>query len=282
MNFHKIKSHAKINLSLNVLGKLKSKMHKIESLVSFLNLSDEILIKKINNRNHKVKFVGKFSRKIPENNTITNLLYLLDDKKRLKNQKYLIKVKKNIPQKSGLGGGSMNAASVLKYFLKKQKIKLNTKDILQIISKIGSDVILGMNQKNSIIYRNRKLKIIKKNLNLFTLLVKPSYGCSTKDIYKGIKKFSSSNLKNIKKSNLNTKFIIKLNNDLEKPAFKKYPNLKKLKIFMEKIENILFVRMTGSGSTIIGYFNSKKAAVNAAKLLMKNYKNYWCNLSKTI
>ena len=282
MNFHKIKSHAKINLSLNVLGKLKSKMHKIESLVSFLNLSDEILIKKINNRNHKVKFVGKFSRKIPENNTITNLLYLLDDKKKLKNQKYLIKVKKNIPQKSGLGGGSMNAASVLKYFLKKQKIKLNTKDILQIISKIGSDVILGMNQKNSIIYRNRKLKIIKKNLNLFTLLVKPSYGCSTKDIYKGIKKFSSSNLKNIKKSNLNTKFIIKLNNDLEKPAFKKYPNLKKLKIFMEKIENILFVRMTGSGSTIIGYFNSKKAAVNAAKLLMKNYKNYWCNLSKTI
>ena len=282
MNFHKIKSHAKINLSLNVLGKLKSKMHKIESLVSFLNLSDEILIKKINNRNHKVKFVGKFSRKIPENNTITNLLYLLDDKKRLKNQKYLIKVKKNIPQKSGLGGGSMNAASVLKYFLKKQKIKLNTKDILQIISKIGSDVILGMNQKNSIIYRNRKLKIIKKNLNLFTLLVKPSYGCSTKDIYKGIKKFSSSNLKNIKKSNLNTKFIIKLNNDLEKSAFKKYPNLKKLKIFMEKIENILFVRMTGSGSTIIGYFNSKKAAVNAAKLLMKNYKNYWCNLSKTI
>tara|TARA_Y100000590_G_scaffold4937_2_gene6743 strand:- start:1794 stop:2642 length:849 start_codon:yes stop_codon:yes gene_type:complete len=282
MNFHKIKSHAKINLSLNVLGKLKSKMHKIESLVSFLNLSDEILIKKINNRNHKVKFVGKFSRKIPENNTITNLLYLLDDKKKLKNQKYLIKVKKNIPQKSGLGGGSMNAASVLKYFLKKQKIKLNTKDILQIISKIGSDVILGMNQKNSIIYRNRKLKIIKKNLNLFTLLVKPSYGCSTKDIYKGIKKFSSSNLKNIKKSNLNTKFIIKLNNDLEKSAFKKYPNLKKLKIFMEKIENILFVRMTGSGSTIIGYFNSKKAAVNAAKLLMKNYKNYWCNLSKTI
>ena len=282
MNFHKIKSHAKINLSLNVLGKLKSKMHKIESLVSFLNLSDEILIKKINNRNHKVKFVGKFSRKIPENNTITNLLYLLDDKKKLKNQKYLIKVKKNIPQKSGLGGGSMNAASVLKYFLKKQKIKLNTKDILQIISKIGSDVILGMNQKNSIIYRNRKLKIIKKNLNLFTLLVKPSYGCSTKDIYKGIKKFSSSNLKNIKKSNLNTKFIIKLNNDLEKSAFKKYPNLKKLKIFMEKIENILFVRMTGSGSTIIGYFNSKKAAVNATKLLMKNYKNYWCNLSKTI
>ena len=128
MNFHKIKSHAKINLSLNVLGKLKSKMHKIESLVSFLNLSDEILIKKINNRNHKVKFVGKFSRKIPENNTITNLLYLLDDKKKLKNQKYLIKVKKNIPQKSGMGGGSMNASAIIRYLKSKNLIRLTNKE----------------------------------------------------------------------------------------------------------------------------------------------------------
>ena len=282
MRFHKIKSHAKINLSLNVLGRLKSKMHKIESLISFLYLNDEILIKKINSKKHKVKFLGKSSKKISKNNTITNLLNILDNKKKLRNQKYLIKVKKNIPQKSGLGGGSINAASILKYFLKKQKLKLNSKEILQISSKIGSDVILGMYQKNSIIYKNTKFNIIKKNFNLFTLLVKPSFGCSTKEIYKDVKNFSKSNLKKIKISNLNNKFVSKLNNDLEKPVFKKYSSLKKLKIFMEKIEDVLFVRMTGSGSTMIGYFNSKKVALNAKKILKKKYKNYWCNLSKTI
>ena len=159
MRFHKIKSHAKINLSLNVLGRLKSKMHKIESLTSFLYLNDEILIKKINSKKHKVVFLGKFSKKISKNNTITNLLNILDNKKKLRNQKYLIKVKKNIPQKSGLGGGSINASSILKYFLKKQKLKLNSKEILQISSKIGSDVILGMYQKNSIIYKNTKFNI---------------------------------------------------------------------------------------------------------------------------
>ena len=257
-------------------------MHKIESLILFLYLNDEILIKKINSKKHKVKFLGKFSKKISKNNTITNLLNILDNKKKLRNQKYLIKVKKNIPQKSGLGGGSINAASILKYFLKKQKLKLNSKEILQISSKIGSDVILGMYQKNSIIYKNTKFNIIKKNFNLFTLLVKPSFGCSTKEIYKDVKNFSKSNLKKIKISNLNNKFLSKLNNDLEKPVFKKYPSLKKLKIFMEKIEDVLFVRMTGSGSTMIGYFNSKKAALNAGKILKKKYKNYWCNLSKTI
>ena len=47
MNCKIIKSYAKINLSLGVIGKLKSGYHKIESLVSFVNLYDEIKIKKI-------------------------------------------------------------------------------------------------------------------------------------------------------------------------------------------------------------------------------------------
>ena len=45
MNASKYKSHAKINISLGVLGKLKHKLHKIESLVAFLNLYDDIFVK---------------------------------------------------------------------------------------------------------------------------------------------------------------------------------------------------------------------------------------------
>ena len=282
MQFDKIKSYAKINLSLNVLGKFKSNLHKVESLVSFLTLSDEIFIKKIKSKNHKVKFIGKFSKKISKNNTIINLLKILENEKKLKNQKYLIVIKKNIPQRSGLGGGSMNAASVLKYLSLKHKINLNQNKLLNLTSKIGSDVILGMSQKNFIIYNNNKLKIINKNIKLFTLLVKPNFGCSTKEIYKGVKKFSKPSLKNIKKNNLNKDFLSRLDNDLEIPAFNKYKKLSSIKILMKEIDKVLFVRMTGSGSTIIGYFNSKKAALNGRKIIKKNYKNYWCNLSKTI
>ena len=84
MQFDKIKSYAKINLSLNVLGKFKSNLHKVESLVSFLTLSDEIFIKKIKSKNHKVRFIGKFSKKISKNNTIINLLKILENEKKLK------------------------------------------------------------------------------------------------------------------------------------------------------------------------------------------------------
>ena len=55
MNESKIKSHAKINLSLYVLGKLKSKLHKIESLITFIELHDEITIKKSKRKYRPIK-----------------------------------------------------------------------------------------------------------------------------------------------------------------------------------------------------------------------------------
>ena len=60
MKFEKIKSHAKINLSLNVLGKKKSKLHNLETLVGFLDLHDDIYIKKTNKKKPYYKIYWKF------------------------------------------------------------------------------------------------------------------------------------------------------------------------------------------------------------------------------
>ena len=79
MNFFKIKSYAKLNLALNVTGKL-SKLHKIESIVSFINLHDLIFLKISKKKSHKVSFYGKFSKNIDRNNTIFRLLTILDKK----------------------------------------------------------------------------------------------------------------------------------------------------------------------------------------------------------
>ena len=280
MRYYKIKSYAKINISLGVLDKLKFKSHKIESLFSFIYLHDEIFIKKINNKNHKIIFYGKFSKGISKNNTILNLLKLLE--KKLCGQKYLIKVNKKIPQKSGMGGGSMNASSLLKFLILNQRLNLSSKEIIKISSKIGSDVVIGMQKKTSILYGNGKLKNLNNKINLYTLLVRPNFGCLTKAIYNNVKSFSKPIFKINKRTSINYKFLSNLRNDLEEPAFKQYPALKKLKLFMEKLDDILFVKMTGSGSTIAGYFITKKTALNAIKILNKKYKNYWCILSKTI
>ena len=87
MNNYKIKSYAKINLALNVTGKNK-RLHKIESIVSFIDLHDLIFIKKINMKKHKVFFEGSYTKNIKEINSVTNLLKLLDQKNFLNNKKF--------------------------------------------------------------------------------------------------------------------------------------------------------------------------------------------------
>ena len=63
MKIVRIKSYAKINLALNITGK-KFRLHKIESIVSFINLYDDIFIKEIKSQKNKVLFEGPFSRGI--------------------------------------------------------------------------------------------------------------------------------------------------------------------------------------------------------------------------
>jgi len=282
MKFSKIKSYAKVNLTLNVAKRLPSKFHKIESLISFINLHDLINLRPIQSNNHKVYFKGKFAKGINTKNTITRLLKILDNKKLLNNQKFEIKITKNIPHKSGMGGGSMNAASLINYFIKKRIFKLSKKELINLANLVGSDVILGVNIKNTVLSSDGRLTKFKKKLGYYALVVKPSFGCSTNLIYSKVKYFSKPKYNSPKQSLFNTNNIVNSKNDLEQIVFKIYPKLKKLKLFLIKLPNIIFARMSGSGSSIVAYFHSKKATDIAAKKFKRKFNNYWYIKSKTI
>lgn len=277
----KIKSFAKINLALNVTGK-DSSLHKIESIIAFVSLYDEIDIKKIKSKSHKISFTGEFAQNIRKNNTVSKLLQILESKNLLQNRKFRIKIKKRIPSKAGLGGGSMNAASILNYFVKRNIIKSNKKEIINISNEIGSDVILGLNRKNSILNSKKKIKYFANREVLHTLIVKPNFGCSTKEIYSKVRKFNKPKLNNPSIKMFNYEFLKKMSNSLEPIAFSKYPKLKSLKFFLQNFSNPLFVRMTGSGSALVAYFHSKQRCDYAKKQFKKKFKNYWCITSKTI
>ncbi|WP_023648002.1 4-diphosphocytidyl-2C-methyl-D-erythritol kinase [Candidatus Pelagibacter ubique] len=281
MKTNELKSFAKINLALHVTGKLK-KLHKIESIVKFIELHDLISIKKINSDKHKVSFNGNFSKNIKKDNTVNKLFKILEKNKILNNQKFQVKIKKNIPQEAGLGGGSMNAATILNYLIKKNFIKIAQKKILQITNLIGSDVILGINPTTTILSSNGAVKRFLKTSSFYTLLVRPNFGCSTKEIYSRVKKITNSKFNNPKKLMFNAEYLSRQENALEGAAFFRYPKLKKIKSFLENLKNPLFVRMTGSGSVIIAYYQSKKDSEMAKVQFKRKYKNYWCNTSKTI
>jgi len=281
MSYSKIKSFAKINLALNVTGK-NLRLHKIESIVGFVSLHDVILIKEIQSKKHIISFNGEYSKNIHSKNTISKLLKVLKKKKLLTDQKFEIKVNKYIPSKSGLGGGSMNAANILKYLIKKKFINPTKGQLSSICKSIGSDVFLGLSSTFTILKSNNQIKEFKNCKKFHVLIVKPSFGCSTKEIYSGVKKFTKPKFNKPSKEMFSFDNLKKLNNSLEAISLSKFPKLINIKHFLEKSSNKSFVRMTGSGSAIVAYFKSKKICDDVKKKFSRKYKNCWCKVAKTI
>ena len=80
----------------------------------------------------------------------------------------------------------------------------------------------------------------------------------------------------------NLDYLKKMDNHLELIAFNKYPKLNSLKTFLGGLSKVCLVRMTGSGSTIVAYYNSLKSCKLAKAKIKRKYKNYWCVTAKTI
>ena len=281
MSFIKIKSYAKINMALNIVGK-KDSLHKIESIVAFASLHDEIFIKKINSRNNIINFTGKFSKNIGKNNTISKLLKLLENNNLLKDKKFKIRVNKKIPNKAGFGGGSMNAASILNFFVKKKIIKTSKNKLFAISKTIGSDVILGLNPTYSILNSKNEIRYFYNCKKIHLLIVKPNFGCSTKQIYLKVKTYNKKKFNHPSRKMFDINYLRFTNNDLENIVLKRYPKLRSIKLFLENLPKTVFVRMTGSGSSLVAYYLSKERCDNAKKQFNSKYRNYWCVTSKTI
>ena len=286
----KIKYHsfafAKVNLTLRILSKLKYGYHRIQSFIIFLNLKDEIQLTESDLRYDKIIFKGKFSRGInKKNNTISKLLKILRAKGFLKNVFFKVIIEKNIPQGSGLGGGSSDAASVLNILKKKYYLKISKKKMIDVASQVGSDVPFCIDYFKKIINSSNK-KFVRPRINLrfFLLLVYPNFKNSTRKIYKLNNLFSRPNSQLTEKYLKNNLINILKNdqNDLQAIVENKNKKIKDLIYRLSIQKNCLFSRMSGSGSTCYGVFQNLRSAKRAKKMLKKYYPNYWSVVSKTM
>ena len=194
---------------------------------------------------------------------------------------YSVAVKKNIPVFAGLGGGTSNAFTVMKYVLRKKLLKKN----LNIIEKkIGSDFKLFFYNQG---FLKNLSSIINQKTNqaFYFVLIKPPIKCSTRETYSKIKKYSSRTVfsKRIvdrRKSFLN--LLINSRNDLQSVVEKKYPRLKKISNNISFQKGCYFARMTGSGSVCYGLFINQNSAKKAQINLKKIYPKFWVSIAKTV
>ena len=232
-----IKSYANVNLFLKVL-KLLKKYHQLYSLITQVNLYDEIYIKETNDKKTNLFFSGKF--KISnKNNTIIHLLNLMKKKfPILKSKNFDIYIKKNIPLGSGFGGASSNATSIFNFLKKKYKLKISHKASLKFLSDIGKDCPLFINQRVKLLNssgENFKEFVNKPKLEM--LLIYPNYKLSTKKVFERITNISNISKKKIdlnKRENL-LQICRIYGNDLLKPAIRINSKLSKTIKLINKI-----------------------------------------------
>ena len=276
-----LKSYSKINLSLTVNSKPKYRLHEIQSLYCWINLFDKIRIKKIQKNKDKIIFKGPFAKFInSKDNSVYNLLVKLRELNLISNY-YSIIVTKNIPVFGGLGGGTSNAAFILKYLLKNQisKISINKFEKL-----IGSDFKLFF-KKQGFLKDLKTVVELKKKHSFYFLLIQPKIKCSTGEIYAKVTKiYKKEKFRTtlIKSRNNFLTYLSKGKNDLQFIVEKKYPFIKKLLKDINNEKGCCFSRMTGSGSVCYGLFKDQAAAKKALKRLRDKYPKFWLSLAKTV
>lgn len=269
------KSFCKINLFLKVLSKRKDGFHNIFSYIVPINFYDEIYFKEIK-EGIEVETIGAKIKK-EENLAYKGALELFkysENKKGIK-----IKIKKNVPIGSGLGGGSSNCAAALKYLNKFWHCKLNKIELIKIGAKIGSDVPFFIEGKPAIV-SGRGEKILKKKINLNLpeniVLFIPPLSISTKEVYNAYDKLKNEKKFNKKEFLKNLSFE-NLENDLQEAAFLVSP---KLREFYNEIKSTKpeFLILSGSGSSFWGFYKNKEEIREAKKHLTKLLKFYILSL----
>ena len=285
-----LKAYGKINLYLKVIKKLKNKYHQIETLFCFFDIYDEILISS-SNTNNQIIFTGKFSKGISAtHNSVLKLLDILKKYPKFNAHKFTIKIIKNLPLGSGLGGGSADASALLNFFNKRLKLNLKRRTISSICNKIGADVEPCLNTNFKLLYgASNKIFTFNKKPKLNLLLVYPNCLNPTKKIYLSNKIFSKSNnykISLLKKNILNLNYLFKFlnheGNDLEQSAFKNNSVILKLLISLKKLKGCKLARMTGSGSACFAIFQNNAQLAKAIFVLKKHYKSYWIRKAKII
>ncbi len=267
MNQMVLKARAKINLTLDVLGKREDGYHDIEMIMQTVNLYDTVFIKKTNKENIKL---------------ITNLKWLPCDDKNLAykaaaliKEKYnindgiFIELKKRIPVAAGLAGGSSDAAAVLIGMKNIFNIQITIQELMELGCKLGADVpyciMRGTAKAEGI---GDKLTRLSPMPSCYVVLAKPPISVSTAHIYNSLDM-------NIIDKRPNTKLVTKaiknhdihiiaknMYNVMENVTAKEYPIINELKSFLIDL-GALGAVMSGSGPTVFGLFNNKTKAIQA-------------------
>ena len=270
----KIKSRAKINLTLDVISKRPDGYHNLEMIMQTLELGDDILIKKSgggvtvktdaagipsDGRNTAYKAASLFIKEYGIGCGVE------------------INITQRVPAEAGLAGGSGDAAAVLKGMDALFATGITEKELLRMGAEIGSDVPFCIMEGTALAKgRGEILERLAPCPKFYVVLAKPDEGVSTADIFGSLDADSISwrpdSRKVIKAINEGDKngVLNNLGNVLEEVTAKRLPVINDVKAFLN-LHGAGGALMSGSGSTVFALFNTEADARAAAEAAKKEF-----------
>jgi 4-diphosphocytidyl-2-C-methyl-D-erythritol kinase len=261
-----------------VVNKLDTGFHELNSVLSRIDLYDEIRIK--DESSFSISYNGPFGDQVGSNDHISKLFNYLIDKNYLKQKSFAIHVVKNIPVGSGLGGGSSNVAEIIKYLIRSNL--LDNSSSTEIARDLGSDIEFFIDEGSALISGKGNVdQRLKINSDKHFLIVFPNVQNSTKDIFNKHSNLSGEKFSYNKDTNLDG--ILKgTSNELEKTALLANQEMKKIREYLDNDINCKYERMTGSGSAYFTVYEDKQKAEEAIQRISEEHPNWWTYLTRLI
>jgi 4-diphosphocytidyl-2-C-methyl-D-erythritol kinase len=243
-------SAAKINLTLEILGKRPDGFHELASWMLPVGLYDSIEIEEASQ--------PSFVSNVPElggdpSNLVIRAAQSFTQAASI-DTAYAIHLEKKIPMGAGLAGGSSNAAATLQLLNKLHGFPLRRQQLEELAAKLGSDVAFFLNGRSAwCTGRGERIEARVFPDHLWICLFKPGFAVPTAGAYRAYARLAES----FKRGEETVTPWGKLRNDLEPAVLPKYLFLVLLKDWLKEQSETLFALMAGSGSTIFAIVQSQ-------------------------
>ncbi len=256
-----LRTPAKINLFLNVLGKRSDGFHDIQSWFQAVGLFDKLTFVAKDKRGLNLYSNGAYVVPADENNLIIKTARFLFERFKIKGG-LEIRLQKNIPVAAGLAGGSSDAAATIHAVNRLFELNLDIDEMKSIGLEMGSDLPFFFSSGQAEITGRGE---IVRNINLPTdysvVLIVPRIAVSTAESYKLLNLGLTSSDTGVKFSGCRdfpdlVAQIADSGNDFEKSHFNRFPVLGQIGRIL-KSAGAAVTRMSGSGPSMFGLFENK-------------------------
>lgn len=282
---------AKINLTLHVTGRREDGFHLIESFVVFADVGDEVEVR--SHEGYDIDVSGPFAHLLEheENNIALDAAISFVKGFRDCLPGVHIDLVKNLPIAAGMGGGSSDAAAVIRALAYLVDINVSRTAAGQLAIGLGADVTVCLDPQASFMSGVGNLVTTLPALpDVYAILVNPNIKMLTGAVFAalavpgairrdevGLKpEHAFSDAVDL------TNFVRSCRNDLEPPALRMCPEIIEVQDALLAQGGCLLARMTGSGATCFGLFADKTQAKRGAEAIMEKAPNWWvkpCKLS---